>query len=813
MWIGANTTEDVTTRLELAREPAGWLGLAFLALLAAAVWFIYFVYQREGRIGASRGLRFSLATVRLLVILLLAYVWLDPVIATYIRRVTLARLLVLVDDSASMSLVEPPDREADAGAAARSRTSQVTDLLNSTAAAAPAGGPRTWLERLAARNRVHVYTFGSQTSSTSQPASAPTGSQVPDGAVFVPVLTAAAARTDLGSALQAALTDAGDSPLAGIVVITDGQVNSGLRGEALLDAAVAAHTPIYSIGVGGEREPLNFAVSDLAAPEVAARGDPAELTAHVHATGLEAETSVQVELVATRLALDSASAPDAERIVGQQRVVLSPEKTDADVPFRVTIEEAGRFAYTARVVIGVEDRVPTDNQRLATVQVLDERLRVLVVSGRPSYEYRGLVRLLARDKALDTSFWLQSADPQAVRDGTTTILELPRKPEDLFAYDVILLLDPNPVEFDSAWCLTARRFIDDLGGGLLYQAGPAYSPRFLRDARLEDLLTLLPVTPDPDAELRVNERGSFQTNAAPLAVTERAATHPLVSMGGAPDAARNAWTHLPGVWWFMPVQRAKPLAEVLLRLGAPEKPPEDGQVLLASQPFGGGRVVFMAYDGTWRWRSTAESLYNRYWVQMVRYLGQTRRQGQNKRGVIVPDHESAHVGDAVRVEARILDDAFAPLSATRVTGRLTQGGGAEEAVELDAIPGREGWFAGRAFMTAPGPARLVIPLESSITTTPPAALSRQWIVRDNELEFRTLRQDVEFLRQLATATGGTYHPLSQAGDLPEHIEDARRITTPRQPNPRALWDRGWLLLGVVGLLCLEWTLRRRNHLL
>src|SRR5438067_325124 len=69
------------------------------------------------------------------------------------------------------------------------------------------------------------------------------------------------------------------------------------------------------------------------------------------------------------------------------------------------------------------------------------------------------------------------------------------------------------------------------------------------------------------------------------------------------DAAENArfWSELPGVFWCVGVERAKPGAAVLavnpVRTNAYGK-----RVLLAVHSFGAGRCYFSAVDSTWRWR-------------------------------------------------------------------------------------------------------------------------------------------------------------------------------------------------------------------
>ena len=78
--------------------------------------------------------------------------------------------------------------------------------------------------------------------------------------------------------------------------------------------------------------------------------------------------------------------------------------------------------------------------------------------------------LLQRDATVDLSCWLQSADVNAVRDGDVVIDHLPLTAEELFGYDVIMLMDPDQGDLDEDWCRLVDKFVSQYGGGLLYVA-------------------------------------------------------------------------------------------------------------------------------------------------------------------------------------------------------------------------------------------------------------------------------------------------------------------------------------------------------
>ena len=798
----ATISEQQRQAFELAGMPSGWLRLLGLLLLAGVCYAVIWLYRREARAGASVRLRSVLAGLRCLVLVALAGIWLEPVIATYTVRTISATVAVLTDVSASMAGFGVQESQF--------RVAEVGRLLE--------GEEQGWLKRLAAHNELGLYAFGEQTvrvrlpweETSPSPTSEAMGNAAPPRSFRIAGTTIAVQNaTDPGQAVTTALDDAGESPVAGLVLISDGNFNRGMSVEDMAAAARRSRAPIYAVGVGSTEEPANIRVTNIVAPLTTPKGDPFELCVELAATGIE-PTGVQLEL-------SEQLGGGEERTIASREVQLGGESLAAEIPFKIDADQAGQFFYRARVKPLEVEAVAFDNVREASVLVLDEQIRVLLVAGRPSYEYRYLTRLLERDRTVNLSCWLQSADAQAVRDGNTPIAELPRRPQDVFAYDAIVLLDPNPGELDSSWAITARRLVDEFGGGLLLQAGPHFATRLLRDPRLEELVTMLPVIPDPDADVRLSEQGAYRTRSAPIQLPDETRAHALLTLHPDPEINQEIWSALPGIWWYLPVLREKPLATVLMRHGSRAHANRYGPaILMATQPFGSGRTAFLGFDNTWRWRGTGERYFNHFWVQLVRYLAQTRRAGASKRGTIVLDREAVSVGDYVKIEARVLDEAFVPWQAAQIEMSLELGDGTRRSHTLNAVAGREGWFAGRVPFDRPGPAVVRVPLAGSGAIDSADAreesLVKHVLVQQPDIELRSLRLRADRLAELAERTGGRYTPLEKAGELPNWIEAAEQVKVTRGSDT-PLWDRGSVLIVVASLLVVEWALRRRHHLL
>ena len=71
------------------------------------------------------------------------------------------------------------------------------------------------------------------------------------------------------------IQDERGTPVSGIIVFSDGGQNAGISPEAAVELAREAKIPIFTVGLGSDRQPTNVGISDLAVP---ARAIPATIT-------------------------------------------------------------------------------------------------------------------------------------------------------------------------------------------------------------------------------------------------------------------------------------------------------------------------------------------------------------------------------------------------------------------------------------------------------------------------------------------------------------------------------------------------------
>ncbi|HWL93450.1 MAG TPA: hypothetical protein VNT79_07930, partial [Phycisphaerae bacterium] len=618
------------------------------------------------------------------------------------------------------------------------------------------------------------------------------------------------------------------APIAGIVLLSDGEFNRGESPAIVAQVLNQRQLPVFAIGIGDPATPINARITRVSAPRTTFKNDPFSVTVQIDVQGLQNQPLT--------LELYEQLEGGARKQVESRTVQVDAEARVAPVVFERKVQKPGSARYVARLAPTESETLLADNEKelSPSVRILDDKMKVLLIAGSPSYDYRFLARLFERDKTVEVSTWLQSADAKAVRDGDQVIAALPDTFEEVNQYDAIMLMDCDPAEFDPTWGSMIATYVSDYGGGLLYAAGNKYTARFLRNANLRSLIDTLPVSPDPEAELVVNELGHYQTRAWPILIPPDAAGDAILRQSDDSAQTATVWAALGGVFWHYPVLRGKPVAKALMRHSNPRMVNAFGpHVLFATQFVGTGRTAWLGLNSTWRWRRADEKHFNRFWIQTLRFLVEGKLLGGRARGQILTGKDEYELGENVVATVRALDEQFSPLVVPELELQVSpaQSHGQPEAkdalgdnsaggprnVELFPVIGQEGYYEGRFVADMLGAVRLTVSLPGAIGGESGGAdrrLEKELEISRSDIEMRNTAMNREALRQFVAETGGrsAYFEVNEARQVPEKVPDMSRTFTVRG-RPRAIWDNSTVLVLLVGLLTVEWILRKRAKLL
>lgn len=831
-FLGIDSTipEDADVQLTWTNAPRSWEVFVYLGVVAALLYLVVFLYRREIDTCPTKAKR-VLAAARVIVLLVLAAVYLGPAITYTERRVLHPVVVLMRDDSQSMGT---RDRYVDDDAArlvARATGRSIESIRESRPARAELVNAVLeeddcrLIGQLELRGRLRAADFSSHVQQIetrparpddaspgdSESAASPTGREPTRG---LPSLQAAGPATDLYRAIADGLAD---RLTAAVIIFTDGQHTAkgtdraNLR--AIAEKARQQGVPLLLVGVGDPSRPRNLQVTGVYADPRVWKDEPFEIRAGLRAQGVGGR-AVQVELVERKIAQGSGESP-LEQVLERRDVELPAEGGPVRLTFSHTSRVSGRFAYTVRVE-PVENEVSLEDNSPKTpteVKVLSEQARVLLVAGSPTWEYRQVRRLLERNKTVDLSSWLQTLDEDRAQEGNSKIDKLPVTREELFEYDVILLFDPDPIEFDEEWIGLLKQFVSEHAGGMLYVAGPKFSSRFLAEGRTRMMGDLLPVRVGDVGAVEVATLLASNTQAWPLDVVEANADQPIMRFDPDVEATLARWNSFPGICWSFPAKDAKPAARVLIEHSDPTlRRIEGSRPLLVAGRYGSGRTVYMGFNDTWRWRRVGRNaeFFSRFWLQTTRYLVEGRSLEGRRRGTIETDRMRYEVGQRVMVTARLKDATFAPLGQPEVKAELNVTGSEPVPVVLKQIPNQPGRF--EATVTAAKTGRHVLSVDLSDGSSAPATVDTAFSVSFPGVESSETWLDKPLLVELAGASGGRYFDVDQLDRLPAAVPDRRRVLDV-QGKPIPIWDTSRVLLLLAGLLTAEWAVRKRFKLL
>lgn len=793
---------EPTTWAEGGRWSLDWLALPrgdrmllVLAALLGIVVGLWWLYRREAP-QVSAGRRALLMGLRLAAVALAACMLFEPIIVLSREEFIPSQVLVLVDDSESMSLRDAWRDESVAqrvvesfkldkgieGLRSQRRLDLVQKLLTPDfVKALEANGDHT----------VQVRSFDSALGDTLDPAA--TAPLEPHGET-----------TAIGDALQQAMIASAGQPVAGIVLVTDGQSTAGQPLDEATKLAADEGIAVSSVAVGTVDGPRNVEITEVEANPVAFIGDPNRLTVHLQSRGMQ-------DVSATLLIEQRRNGGDWVEFV-REPLVLGMDGALQQVTHEFNEPRPAKLEFRVSLIDTGGELSDDDNTGRAEVRLIRQRLRVLFIAGSTFPEVQFLRNSFYRDRGIEVSSWLMSADEDYEQPGDSPIQRLPVTQEELNDYDCVVLYDPDPARWPANFPELLTNFVSKAGGGLIYIAGEFQTAAaFDRQGDpAMDWLNLLPVVREAglfrsEIQMRLSARTPWR-----LEVTELGLTDPILTFAADAEANRRIVESLPGMYWHFPVTRAKPGATVLAVHGDPRMRNEYGpEVLLATHLVGPGRVIFLGFDSTYRWRFLDDQFFDGFWARVVDRAGRNKQLGGEYPFRVTTPQPTYKPNSDVRVIARFHDVSAVEPGLDALHGEVEHSD--DDPVSLTLTREDDGVYA--ASFPAPRPGTYFVRVwmgdEAAGETASAATLPIE--VQLPDVEFENPILDRGALQSLAEATGGRVFELDQSKQIPTSfaIGKVRRVLEDRQE----IWDAPALMGTIFLLLVAEWILRKRCRMI
>ena len=499
--------------------------------------------------------------------------------------------------------------------------------------------------------------------------------------------------TRLFAALESALATIPSNRLAGVIMLTDGQVHDVPKSPAALGIGAPVH-----VLLSGRKGEFDRRIKVLRAPRYGI-------------VGSRREAEIVVE--------QSGRAPRAGRAVTLRiRRQGKPDKriaTRIGERVRVPID----FPHAGNNIVEIEleahpgELTKSNNRVVLAAEGVRENLRVLLVSGEPHAGERTWRNLLKSDAAVDLVHFTILRPPEK-QDGTPihqlSLIAFPTR--ELFSEK---LNDFDLIIFDRyrrrgvlpiLYLDNISRYVEERGGAVLVAAGKEYANQL--SLYRTPLSHILPAVPT----------GRLIERPYKPRITEAGRRHPVTR--GLPGASTKnpAWGR-----WFRLIEAEAESGEVLMQ-------GPDNRPLLVLDRRGKGRVALLLSDHAWLWARGYEGggPYNPLLRRLAHWLMKE------------PDLEEEFLsakakGLAVTIERRSMKETVDPVT-------LTEPDGSKREVLLEQVA--PGLWRKTITVGAPG---LVRVQSGKLTALANAGAS-------NALEMREVVATEKLLRPVLEATGG-----------------------------------------------------------
>lgn len=690
---------------------SAWLVIAIMILgIALAIWSYYHVHITKSQ-------KIVLILLRSLALLALALVLLNPVIQRIGTEVVRNRLPVLFDNSLSAGV----SVGAYQGVESYNQARGVLGSIDTTT------------------TQLLPFAFDNELSPV-----------IPDS------LNLSGRETDIAMALGTLSEIERDA--SAVIIFTDGQFNAGRDPRFVVDRM---SQPVFVIGLGDSTRSRDILIQNVVHPDIAYKDTRVPIEIMVANDGFTSQ--------ATTVSLRS-----GDRVIDSKPVIFRSDRAVQAVTFELPVESEGLRQFEA-VVEPLQGEWTNRNNRVTfSIDVFDNRLRVLLLSFEVHPDVKVIQNLLEIDESIFSRSLTWIGGDRFING------PLPTNPDTL---DLVILYGfphngiPQRLQDQVGSLISGTSYI--LGASPLFD--PALAMR-----RLEGSIPLaLPPVNSP-----------FEVG---ITLNTPSREHPVLQY------EHPEYERAPRLYGHIRNLRPAPGAEVLIT--ANFRGAEVDAPLLAVRTVGSRRAAVLNLFGYYVWSLNSNPVIRNGAQDLIRNLILwTASQPDDRRLVVNPIRRSFDSIDPVIINAFLKDESGLQVSDGTINLELRREGGESSSyslnndglgkysVNIGQLPEGLYNFEAAAFRGSREIDRR----------------NGQFSVFENVIEYTNTYRNDPLLRDIASSSGGAYLSWDQADELLVQLASLQ-LQNPSERQVAFDWYPyrriGWFLLALA-FLTTEWVIRK-----
>ncbi len=698
----------------------------WLVILAVLLAFIFAVWSYVRTLPpVSRFLRWFLVSLRLFSLLGAIVILGQPVLDIKFLRVENARIIVLVDRSESMSV---------------SQNNVIKDSLISSIITSESSAD-FWR-----KHKIEFVTFAEKIRKTTKKRDEVVR-EIPDGV-----------GTNISDTWFEALTKFATDDVSAGLIISDGAHNVGPDpAYALSNSSI----PIWTIGVGEVNQTPDLMMRSVNTNKIVYMNESVPVEVSFRAIGA-AGRYVTVKL----------SNSNGKTVI-KKRLQIKSDYHEDQVVFNIDVTQPGLVPYNAEIS-GIESELTEDNnKRNFFLNVMKNKIRILIMAGYPDDDLGDLVRRLKKNQNIEIV--QRTSNKNGFYEGSWL------DSTSISSFDVVVL-HHFPVRENSEKALRKfARILSNLNKPVCYFTGGE-----INNNKLSELEIILPFNS------RQNRPEYFTSQVYP------AKRHAVIHEPEELDY-RAKWAKMPPLRYASGIYTLKPDAEVIATIRSGDKGKEEPAIVLFESTKQKSAAILVS--NLWKWGMSQRDLdetYDNFLQRLIRWLVLERTTEQVDI-TIEKNIFSAH--EQVDFVVHVLDENFEPLSGCNVLVEVTEGN--QTVLKLSPIESDIGLFNGKIVSLDVGNYVLSAVAEKEKLIV--GKSTERMIIEPFSIELLDVRLNEDLLKTISSSTGGEYAHYTHADSMLSNLSFPMRDVM--ESHRIEIWGRGWLLLCIICFLALEWTIR------
>ncbi len=557
-----------------------------------------------------------------------------------------------------------------------------------------------------------------------------------------------------------------DENISSVTLITDGVITSG--SNPYYDA-INAGIPVFTIGIGDTTQRTDVELKKVLHNDIVYAETPTSIVATISNKGFAGESV-------------TAALYEENRFVSQQVITLSNSGIQ-NLSFEYRPQSSGEKKLSIHLSSLDGEFTSANNKRVFYVNVLSNKIKVLLLASNPNSDFTFIKNSLKRDENIQINSIVQISQNKFQENLNYNVVD---------SADVLFLIG-----------FPADATLDALLNRVLIKIREKKTPFFFTfssgvSTKLPRIGSELPFT--------IAQMYHGYKEVQPYFTAEQLA-NPIFRQGN--SSRSDNWNNLPPVLQpnsiFSPRVESKTLAQIKVNNNVVNSP------LIVSNSFSGRRSIAVLAKDIWRWKLQVApkglDLFDSFIVSSLRWL----RAGEDQKLVNVKtSKKNFSQGERIEFTAEVFDESFNPVSDAGIKIKIFS---EKNNYETDMQNVGSGLYEGSIIINEPG----------DFNFSAEAIAENRLLGKDNgsfnvgeiDIEMVNPVMNYSFLNLVANETGGEFFFTDDYSLLLNKLKELKINSSKEKivTSEIALWSDTWMLIIAVLLFSLEWFIRKRNGML